>query len=254
MNILLVNDDGFDSAYLREFCRMAADRGHRVRVCAPMFQQSAKSHSFTILEPVLTQERKMDGAERAWAIAGTPVDCSRIGFLELYPEAEIVISGINNGLNEASSVYPSGTVAAAREAALYRLPAMAVSAGYCLPDETLRYYIAWCLKIAERLIVYDRPDRALLNVNIPGVPLAELKAPVFCPPDPAAYENRYIRREDPRGNTYFWLGPEVHNDHPSEGTDIWYLNRGHITCTFIGPYDLDQSRFADLLEDTPGAV
>ncbi len=247
MNILLVNDDGFDSAYLHAFCCAAAARGHRVRVAAPATQQSAKSHSFSIREPIMTEERKMEGAERAWALWGTPVDCSRIGFLELFPEAEIVISGINNGLNEACDIYPSGTVAAAREAALYHFPAMAVSTDYNLPEETLNVYIEWCLTLAERLITYDIPDSALLNVNIPSVTLAELKEPVFCPLNRTVYENHYIRRQDPRGNTYFWLGPEIHNDHPEEGTDVWYLNHGHITCTFLGPDDLDQSRYADLL-------
>ena len=100
MNILLVNDDGIDSPYLALLCRAAAARGHRVTVCAPSTQQSAKSHSFTIFTPVTVHPREVEGACAAWAVDGTPVDCVRLGLLSLCGDGvDLVLSGINDGFN-----------------------------------------------------------------------------------------------------------------------------------------------------------
>ena len=121
MNLLLVNDDGIDSPLLHILCRAAAARGHHVTVCAPSVQQSAKGHSFTVFTPVMVHPRELEGAAAAWAVDGTPVDCTRLGLMALCEEpVDLVISGINNGFNAGLATYVSGTVGAAREAAFVR--------------------------------------------------------------------------------------------------------------------------------------
>ncbi|MDO5434966.1 MAG: 5'/3'-nucleotidase SurE [Clostridia bacterium] len=249
MNILLVNDDGFDSGYLRMLCRAAAARGHRVRVCAPARQQSAKGHSFTITEPVFAVQKEMEGAEEAWVIGGTPVDCARIGIMELFPEAELVISGINYGPNAACAVFPSGTVGAAREAAMQGRLAIALSADYGAQEETVKLGAEWALTLAGSLPGKELPVNALLNINIPAVPVTGLKPPVMCPQSTVIYKDEYVRETTPRGDLCFWLAHEVKDEHPPEGTDTWYLKQGHITCTFIGMEPIDQGRWQPLLAD-----
>lgn len=249
MNILLVNDDGIDSPYLALLCRAAAARGHRVTVCAPSTQQSAKSHSFTIFTPVTVHPREVEGACAAWAVDGTPVDCVRLGLLSLCGDGvDLVLSGINDGFNTGLATYVSGTVGAAREAAFARKPAMAVSMQTGTPPETRAFFADWAVALGERLVDYPFPDQAVCSVNVPAVPMHLLQPPVMCPISREHWEDGYERRESPRGGSYFWLRPETFNVPPTPGSDMDYLSRGHITCTFLAPEGCRQEDYAGLLE------
>ena len=249
MNILLVNDDGIDSPHLALLCRAAAARGHRVTVCAPSTQQSAKAHSFTVFTPVTVHPRDMEGACAAWAVDGTPVDCTRLGLLSLCEGGvDLVLSGVNEGFNAGLSVFVSGTVGAAREAAFARKPAMAVSMQVGTPPETLAFFADWAVALGERLVDYPVPDQAVCNVNVPAVPMHLLQPPVMCPISREHWEDGYERRESPRGGTYFWLMPETFNIPPTPGSDMDYLCRRHITCTLLTPEGCRQEDWAGLLE------
>lgn len=249
MHILLVNDDGIDSPALLVLCRAAAARGHRVTVCAPSAQQSAKGHSFTVFTPVTVHPRDMEGAAAAWAVDGTPVDCTRLGLLSLCEETvDLVISGVNVGYNAGLAIYVSGTVGAAREASFMRKPAMAVSMQAGTPEETLRFFADWAVALGERLVDYPFPDQAVCNINVPAVPVYELQPPVMCPISREPWIDGYERRESPRGGTYFWLLPESFDAQHTPGSDMDYLCRRHITCTFLTPEGCDQEKYKDLLE------
>ena len=249
MNILLVNDDGIDSPYLALLCRAAAARGHRVTVCAPSTQQSAKAHSFTVFTPVTVHARTIEGAQAAWAVDGTPVDCARLGLLSLCEgEVDLVLSGINDGFNAGLATYVSGTVGAAREAAFARKKAMAVSMQTGTPPETRAFFADWAVALGERLVEYPLPDQAVCNVNVPAVPMHRLLPPVMCPISREHWEDGYERRESPRGGAYFWLMPETFNIAPTPGSDMDYLSRGHITCTLLTPEGCRQEDWAGLLE------
>lgn len=251
MNLLLVNDDGFDSENLRLLCRAAAARGHRVTVCAPAQQQSAKSHCFSITAPVMVRTRAMEGADAAYAIEGTPVDCSRLGMMNLCdPKPDLVLSGINQGYNVGLAVFVSGTVGAAREAAFHGIPAMAISAEPGTPEETLRFFAEWAVALGERLVDYPRPEMSVCNINVPPVPMHQLKAPCMCAINRNLYKDHYEQRLSPRGDTYFWLTPEIQDEHPTPASDLDLLQQGHITCTFLTPDDgCDQMQYADFLTD-----
>ncbi len=98
MHFLMVNDDGFDSEELRMLCRAAVRRGHRVTVVAPATQQSGKSHCFSIFQPLTVHPAEMEGADAAWKVEGTPVDCARLGMYALADgPVDLVISGITQG-------------------------------------------------------------------------------------------------------------------------------------------------------------
>ncbi|MBR4081014.1 MAG: 5'/3'-nucleotidase SurE [Clostridia bacterium] len=249
MHILLTNDDGFDSPLLQLLCRAAAARGHRVSVSAPAAQQSAKSHSFTLNQPLIVHRREMEGAVQAWAVEGTPVDSARLGFMNLVSEPiDLVISGINNGENVGLATYVSGTVGAAREIAFQNKRAMAVSMQYGTDEATARFFADWVITVAEHYMTYPVPDKAVCNLNVPRVPVHELQPPVVCPLSTNVYTDDYEHRVSPRGAEYYWLSPMREDTDPTPGSDVDMLQKGHITCTFLTPEPCDQAAFADFFE------
>ena len=250
MNLLLVNDDGIGSPSLQLLSRAAKARGHHVLLCAPSTQQSAKSHCFTITAPLLARRLELDCADEAWAVDGTPADCTRLGLMALNDaKIDLVISGINDGYNVGLATYVSGTVGAAREAAFQGVPAMSVSAGLNVPPPTLALFAEWVVTLAEKLVDYPLPALSVCNVNVPSVPVQELKPPVLCPISRSVYQDTYVRRESPRGDTYFWLTPEQPSDTPTPGSDQEWLDKGHITVTILTTDGCQQTDYADLLED-----
>ena len=117
MKILISNDDGIFAPGLMALVRAFSAAGHAVYVAAPDSQRSAASHSMTLFQPLTARARAVEGAEKAWAIDGTPVDCVKLAVKALCPEVEFVISGVNHGYNAGSDVLYSGTVGAAMEGA-----------------------------------------------------------------------------------------------------------------------------------------
>ena len=247
MHFLIVNDDGIDSPFLPILTQAVKRAGHRVTVCVPATQQSAKAHAFSIELPILAEKREIPGADEAWAIFGTPVDSCRIGAMNLAPDADAVISGINLGYNVGMAVYVSGTVGAAREATFLRKPGIAVSAEKQTPHDTLAYLSDWAVEMAEKLVTRGAPELTVCNLNAPPIPRAELKSQVLCPLNRAAYRDSYERRISPRKQTYFWLSP-MKQDPPLPGSDQAYLDAGHPTCTFLTIDGQSQEEFADWLK------
>ena len=230
MHFLIVNDDGINSPFLPILTQAVKRAGHRVTVCVPATQQSAKAHAFSIEQPILAEKREVPDADEAWAIFGTPVDSCRIGAMNLAPDADAVISGINLGYNVGMSVYVSGTVGAAREATFLHKPGIAVSA-----------------EMAEKLVTRGAPELTVCNLNAPPIPRAELKSQVLCPLNRAGYRDSYEQRISPRKQTYFWLSP-MKQDPPLPGSDQAYLDAGHPTCTFLTIDGQSQEEFADWLK------
>lgn len=246
MHIILVNDDGISSPFLPYLVKAAKAAGHRVTVCAPASQQSAKAHAFSIEQPVLAKSCPMEDADEAWAIEGTPVDCARIGMMSIAPEAEAVISGINLGYNVGLATYVSGTVGAAREAVFMRRVGVAVSTEKTCGPDTLAWLAAWAVQMAERLVKRGAPDHCVCNLNAPPIPASELREPKLCPLNRACYLDGYERRVSPRGQTYFWVQP-IGLDVTNEGSDQYWLDHGHPTCTFLTIDGAGQEQFASYM-------
>lgn len=247
MHILLTNDDGIQSQYLAILSEAAAARGHRVTVSAPMTQQSAKSHAFTLFTPLMAKRRSVPGAQEAWAVDGTPVDSCRVGMMGLCDEKpDLVISGINYGWNTGLAVYVSGTVGAAREAAFQGIPALAVSAEPGTPEETVRRFADYAVRLGEKLQHYPLPELTLVNVNAPKCEADQVKGAALCPISRNIYQDSYEQRLSPRGDTYFWLTAETPDDCPTPGSDKDLLNQGYLSITLLGPDGYDQQQYADL--------
>src|SRR5690606_32311726 len=129
MRLLLVNDDGIHAEGINKLA-MELEKKHEVTIVAPDDERSAQSHALTLRKPLVVKEVKLGGIKsKAYSVSGTPADCVRIAIDKLLPEpVDMVISGINRGLNVGMDVLYSGTVSAAIEANLYNIPSIALSA------------------------------------------------------------------------------------------------------------------------------
>ena len=225
--ILLSNDDGYDAPGLKALT-LALQPVGEIIVAAPATEHSGVGHSLTLRAPILVNERKQPNGTTWYAIEGPPATCVRLAVESLLARPpDVVISGINRGDNLGTTVYHSGTLGAAREAALAGLPAIAVS---MRGDDDKDNAAAGAY--VGQLVEQFRAKHLLkpgffLNVNVPagerkGVRVTRLSMK----PRPEGFE----RRVSPRGRLYFWpLWEQLKDDE--EGTDVWAFVRGYITLT-----------------------
>jgi 5'-nucleotidase len=232
LRILLSNDDGYDAPGLRALIEALGSVGEVV-VAAPVVEQSGKGHALILREPIFVSERKQPSGATWYAIDATPASCVRLALESLLSRRpDVVISGINRGDNLGETVYHSGTVGAAREAAIVGVASIAVS---IRGDEEKDYKTAadYIRQLLEQLKQKQMLTPGLfLNVNVPanaqkGVRLARLSVK-------PRYDT-FVRNTSPRGRIYFWPDWRQLEDD-DEGTDVWAFVRGYITVT---PMTLD---------------
>lgn len=223
--ILLSNDDGVNAAGLRTLARALSDVGD-VFVVAPEHEQSASSHRITLAGPLRHRELGDD----FHAVDGTPADCVYIalnlsGLLPRRPD--VVVSGINHGLNLGMDVIYSGTVAAAREGALRGLRAIALSAEHGADFERVAEHAA---TLVARLIALEVPLGApmLMNVNYPREAPRGVRATRLGRRD---YHDVVEARKDPRGRSYYWIGGSVSAHDGAEGADTTAIDTGYVSIT-----------------------
>lgn len=236
MHIFLVNDDGIGSKGITALLQAAVRRGHEVTMCAPKYQQSAASHRFTLTDPIFVSEYPLEQPGcKAWAIAGSPADCVRVGLNQLVDRpVDVVISGINDGYNAGVAVHYSGTVGAAMEGAFHHLPAIASSIHHKATPEMLNHLADFTIRMAEQYAHKEVPTGTILNINGPLAQPADVKPAVYAPLDTACFTDSYLRRESPRAGTYFWLEGGSPTEPFTPDSDNDYLERGHITLTLMG--------------------
>ena len=236
MKILICNDDGYQApgiVALYEALRDIAD----VDVVAPEVNNSAKSNALTLHSP-LSVTRAANGFR---FINGTPADCVHIaltGLLGYRPD--LVVSGINNGANMGDDTIYSGTVGAAMEGYLFGIPAIAfsqVDKGWAHIDAAAQKARELVLQMMQQKLGTNE-DAAksggapwLLNVNIPNLPLAELKPMKVCRLGKRHAAEAVITQQSPRGDTMYWIGGAGPAKDDSEGTDFHATTLGHIAMT-----------------------
>ncbi len=231
VRILLTNDDGVFSPGLAAMERQLRHLGEVV-VIAPSTEQSGVSHSITFLTPLTCKSIHRDGRHWAWAVDGSPADCTKLAVTELLRDnpVDLVVSGINNGLNAGINVLYSGTVAAAIEAAFFGITSVAVSLEY---DEDSDFDAA--AVIARNVIggLVDHPEAAgrLFNLNIPTAATQSPRELEIVPMGLAQYGRSYEKRSDPAGRDYYWaLWTEPENP-PTTRSDLTELRKGNVTLT-----------------------
>lgn len=216
-----------------------------VTVVAPATEQSGVSHSITYLSPLIVQEIFDDERRRGWAVEGSPADCVKIGMTEFCPQRpDLVVSGINSGLNAGINVLYSGTVAAAIEGAFFRVTSVAVSLEY---DEHPHYDEAArrAQRVIEQILERKGPGPNLYNVNIPTAALRGPGEVRVVPMAVAPYAESFEKRRDPRGRSYFWATGELVSSPEDGDTDLAALAQGHVTLT---PLHFDLTHHETLAE------
>ena len=242
--IILSNDDGFDKPGIIELGKKLSQVCNVITI-APSFEQSAKGHSFTLAKPL----RLRRFSEDRYHLNGTPADCVYFGLHNICPEADIVISGMNHGANLGQDVYYSGTVAAAREGAMQKKKAIAISIWENGTEVDYAIAAEVAVMIIQRLIAEEWVEGTYWNVNIPHscLELPKEEIPVVVKPlGQRRYMSNVEERNDPRGGTYFWLGG---NPIPTEedDSDSFWCEQGAIVIT---PLQLDCTyRSSTLLTD-----
>ncbi len=239
MHILLVNDDGIGAVGIMALLEAAVSRGHTVTMAAPAAQQSAASHRITLTDPLFVKpyDTSLPGVE-AYAVHGTPADCVRIALMGglMSRQPDVVISGINNGYNAGTDVHYSGTVGAAMEGSLAGFRAIASSISWNAPSESLRALAELTIDMAERYSRIPALPISVMNINAPGSAPEDWLPTVYAPLSTATTLDAYERRESPFHQSYYWLSGFTDAAEHQQGTDHWYLARGHVTVTMLGNF------------------
>jgi 5'-nucleotidase len=239
VRVLLSNDDGVHSAGLAALA--AAFRDDDVWVVAPDREQSASSHAISLHRPL----RLFEVGPRRFAVDGTPTDAVYMGLNHVLKGAwpDVVVSGVNHGPNLANDVHYSGTVAAAMEAALLGVHAIAVSLAGPPPhdfSEAARFAVA----LARRIVANPPPAPLLLNVNVPPGPVRGYR---FVRLGRRTYGNEVVEKTDPRGRKYYWIGGEggaTNEDIPGSDCNVALKER----LVSVTPLHLDSTHGAMLSE------
>lgn len=248
MNVLLTNDDGIGApglaALAREISKIAD-----VTIVAPATEMSAVGHAITLSDPLRVTDYYKDGSFFGQAVSGTPADCVKIAYWALLknkPKPDLLISGINLGSNAGINTIYSGTVSAATEGAILRLPSFAISlATYTQPYFDVAAEFAAIL--AQKLIDNKLPESVFLNVNVPPLKRDQLKGIKITRQGLTSYWEEFEERNDPRQRKYYWLTGEKKNIANDENVDDRAVEEGYITITPIH-YDLTHYKSIDTLK------
>jgi len=240
MKILISNDDGVWAEGIKVLHKELQKLGEAV-VVAPLEEKSTTGHALTLHKPL--RLRQFD--EWTYGINGGPADCVQMGVGEvLGSRPDLFVSGINRGANLGQDIFYSGTVAAAREAAIMGIPSIAVSSCIeglrVLPDQEIYYQTA--ARVVSELIpkidfkFFSRGT--VLNVNVPNLPFEKVKGLKITKQGFRKYSFELDKRVDHRAQNYYWVGGSYEGFDPIEGSDAMVVEEGwaaltplHIDCT-----------------------
>ncbi len=262
--ILITNDDGIDAPALLPL-KQALDTVADTLVFAPDHNWSASGHPKTMHKPLRADPITLADGSAAFVSTAPPPDCValvKLGVVERKPD--MVVSGINYGANLGHDVFYSGTVAAAVEATIEGLPAlaisrervdddmaMAVARGYHddTPTEEVDHgpLSAFSANLAKKVLEHGLPVNTLLNVNFPAVSWKKIKGVELTRLGHRVYRDELVARKDPRGRPYYWIGGLPPRGVADHGTDIWALENSLISITPIS-LDLTHHRMIDELK------
>jgi len=239
LRILVTNDDGIDAPGLLSLQKALRGVGE-VTVLAPDHNWSAAGHTKTMHKPLRVDQTTLPDGTLAYMTTGAPSDCvvlAVLGILDHQPD--LVVSGINQGANVGHDITYSGTVAAAMEAVISGIPALAVSLD-SYQSQDFAYAARFAARLAKLVLERGLPSNSFLNVNVPAVPSDEIAGVKITRLGQRVYHDRLVERQDPRGRNYYWIGGEPPSGVPEEGTDIWALANNYVSIT---PLHLDMTEY-----------
>ncbi len=247
MRLLLVNDDGIYAEGINILAR-ELEKDYELTIVAPEEQRSAQSQAITISKSLRVKEVELEGIKsKAYSVSGTPADCVRVALDKLIDtKVDMVISGINQGLNAGMDVLYSGTVSAAIEANLYNIPSMALSAEWL--DGKVDYHLA--AKHGKDILEKTKDDfvknNIILSINTPFLDGKDISGVKVCKIGGVIYD--YYLMEENTDNGERILKLHGRKDRTFEkGTDRYYLSKGYVTITPLH-YDLTNFKLLNEVE------
>jgi 5'-nucleotidase len=246
MRILVTNDDGIYSPGIAALAHIATKFGE-VRVVAPDVEQSSMGHAITATRPLFYKKSPIhfEGID-AYRVNGTPGDCVALGSHLWLEKPDVVLSGINLGLNVGNSMWHSGTLAAAKQAALLGIKGIAFSTSVGKSEPDFKHLVPFVEKSLEMLL--KDPDLTLINVNFPAKP-TEVR---WTRQSVRHYDGKVVPGVDPMGRKHYWF-TVMPLEAAEEGTDRWAVENGFVSIT---PLRLDLTNEFELkkaLEKQPVA-
>ena len=240
MRILVSNDDGVYSPGLACLAEVATEFGS-VRVVAPDAERSSTGHAITASRP-LSYRPTAIGDLQAFRVDGTPADCVALGAHQ-WEKVDLVLSGLNIGLNLGNGIWHSGTLAAAKQAALLGLRGIALSAPAGV-EPHFEPYKPWIRRVLQTLL--EEQTMCLVNVNFPRNP----KGMMWTRVSVRQYDGRVIPTTNPEGRELYWFGvtPLAGTE---EGTDRWAVEQGWISLTPLRLDLTDEARLTDIRNRRP---
>jgi 5'-nucleotidase len=235
MRILITNDDGVHAEGLMVLENIARALSDDVWTVAPELEQSGASRALTLSDPL--RVRRID--EKRFAVGGTPTDCVLLAVQDLIEGGapDLVLSGVNHGLNVAEDVSLSGTVAAAIEGMALGIPSIALSQStltLALRETAFSYETAQAFApgIIARLLEAGWPESVVININFPAGPATpDIQVEVTRQGLRDSYIRHAEKRIDLRGRDYYWLGVKGKLSKPADGTDLRAMYEGRISVT-----------------------
>ncbi len=227
-SILVVNDDGITAPGIKSLIEVMMEIGNVV-VVAPDGPQSGMGHAITIGKPLRFDKVDLYPGVEMYKCSGTPVDCVKLAVTKVFrgKKPDLCVSGINHGLNNSINVLYSGTMSAAVEGAIEKIP----SIGFSLDDYSQEADFSFSKKFIKiiALQVLDRglPEATLLNVNFPKGD--NIKGIKICRQANAKWAEDFDERNDPYQRPYYWLKGVFENYDKGEDTDVWALDHGFVS-------------------------
>jgi 5'-nucleotidase len=228
--ILVTNDDGIAAPGIKALIKVAAQLGD-VLVVAPDSPQSGQGHAITLEHPLRLYPVDIFPGIEAYECSGTPVDCVKMAkhVVAKGRKIELCLSGINHGSNSSINIIYSGTMSAAMEASIEKIP----SIGFSLLDYSMEADFTtakhFAKKIATNVLKHGMKDTLLLNVNIPKLPVEQIKGIKVCRQAEGHWAEEFIPNTDPSGRKYFWLSGKFTYEDTGEDNDIWALSNGYVS-------------------------
>lgn len=236
--LLLSNDDGYQAKGINELEKVAAQFGH-VIVMAPDSPRSGFSTCITSEHPVSYKKISESDTIEVYSCTGTPVDCIKLALMELAPETpDLIISGINHGSNAGINAHYSGTMGAAFEGCMKRIPSIGFSLCDHRADADFTPLYPWIAKCIQDTLQNGLPEGVCLNVNFPEhAPYKGLK---ICTQDIGVWENEWFRTPiPPRNKEVFWITGSYRSlKKDDQTTDNWALDHGYIA---VSPLQIDMT-------------
>jgi 5'-nucleotidase len=228
--ILVTNDDGIAARGIKTLIDIAKQLGDVV-VVAPDSPQSGQGHAITIEHPLRLYKVDLFEGVEAYECSGTPVDCVKLAKNVLLKDREVslCVSGINHGSNAAINIIYSGTLSAAMEASLEGIPSIGFSFLNYSPRADFSACVPFAKSLMEYVLEHGMRKGNLWNVNIPDLPVAEIKGIKVSRQADARWVEEFAEATDPRGQKYYWLTGRFVNEDENIDTDVWALENGYIS-------------------------